>query len=113
MQRQMAHNQVSAVVRFIYPSIPGFQILRRQEHMAWFGRPSDEQQQTRSGVSPSETEALDAYSRSIIQVVGLVGPAVVQVGVQKAVNERTIYGVTPRLAEGAGSGVIFAPDGYI
>jgi S1-C subfamily serine protease len=64
-------------------------------------------------VSPSETEALDAYSRTIIQVVGLVGPAVVQVGVQKAVNERTIYGVTPRLAEGAGSGVIFAPDGYI
>jgi S1-C subfamily serine protease len=81
--------------------------------MAWFGRPNNDQQQTESGIDTSEAEAQDAYSRTIIQIVKLVGPAVVQVGVQKAVSDSAFYGVTPRLAEGAGSGVIFAPDGYI
>jgi S1-C subfamily serine protease len=81
--------------------------------MAWFGRPNNDQQQAGSGIDASEAEAQDAYSRTIIQIVKLVGPAVVQVGVQKAVSEGAFYGVTPRLAEGAGSGVIFAPDGYI
>ncbi len=81
--------------------------------MAWFGRPDNEQQQAGSDIDTSEAEAQDAYSRTIIQIVKRVGPAVVQVGVQKAVNEGVFYGATPRLAEGAGSGVIFAPDGYI
>lgn len=81
--------------------------------MAWFGRPNNEQQQVESGIDTSEAEAQDAYSRTIIQIVKRVGPAVVQVGVQKAVSDGAFYGVTPRVAEGAGSGVIFAPDGYI
>src|SRR5215472_13982389 len=82
--------------------------------MAWFGRPDNAQgQKPGSGIDQSELEAQDAYSRTIIQVVDKVGPAVVQVGVQKAVTEGAFYGVSPRLAEGAGSGVIFAPDGYI
>jgi S1-C subfamily serine protease len=81
--------------------------------MAWFGRPNNDQQQVESGIDTSEAEAQDAYSRTIIQIVKRVGPAVVQVGVQKAVSEGAFYGVMPRLAEGAGSGVIFAPDGYI
>src|SRR5690348_14788558 len=84
--------------------------------MAWFGKPRDEGQQpheTLSGVAVDEAEALDAYSRSIIQVVNHVGPAVVQIGVRKEVGERVYGGIIPRMAEGAGSGVIFAPDGYI
>lgn len=82
--------------------------------MAWFGHSEDERQaRTTSGATPTDTEALDAYSRAIINVVETIGPAVVQVGVQKAVMERTAMGVGRRLAEGAGSGVIFAPDGYI
>ena len=84
--------------------------------MAWFGKPREEGQQpheTLSGVAVDEAEALDAYSRSIIQVVNHVGPAVVQIGVRKEVGERVYGGIIPRVAEGAGSGVIFAPDGYI
>ena len=60
--------------------------------------------------SPGQTkdaELLDAYSRAVISVVGMVGPTVV-----------SIYaGNHQRNAEpdqaAAGSGVIFAPDGYI
>jgi S1-C subfamily serine protease len=58
---------------------------------------------------PTEQEALDAYSQTITGVVERIGPAVVQLVVAKAING-------PRggqLAQGAGSGVIFAPDGYI
>lgn len=82
--------------------------------MSWFGRPREEGQPTTpGGATPSEIEALDAYSQSIINVVNRVGPAVVQIGVTKAVMQRGGYGAMPRIAEGAGSGVIFAPDGYI
>lgn len=83
--------------------------------MSWFGRPREEGQPaaTPGGATPSEIEALDAYSKSIINVVNRVGPAVVQIGVSKAVMQRGDYGTMPRIAEGAGSGVIFAPDGYI
>lgn len=81
--------------------------------MAWFGRPDNQQQQSDKDIDTSEAEAQDSYSRTIIGIVNKVGPAVVQVGVQKVANQATFYGVAPRLAEGAGSGVIFAPDGYI
>ena len=52
--------------------------------------------------SPSEAEALDAYSRTVVRVVDDVGPAVV-----------SISRSGPRGPSGAGSGVVFAPDGYI
>jgi S1-C subfamily serine protease len=72
--------------------------------MAWFGNAkSDRSAQT----STDELAALDAYSRAVVGVVERVGPAVVQVGVAKSVP------TTMRVVEGAGSGVIFAPDGYI
>ena len=80
--------------------------------MSWFGK-SQQDKRASSGPTPADTAALDAYSRAVIAVVNRTGPAVVQIGVQKAVNARTLYGVMPRVAEGAGSGVIFAPDGYI
>jgi S1-C subfamily serine protease len=52
--------------------------------------------------SPSEAEALDAYSRTIVRVVDDVGPAVI-----------SISRSGPPGQSGAGSGVVFAPDGYI
>jgi len=82
--------------------------------MAWFGRSRDEQQaQGPGGVKPEDLAALDDYSRTVVGVVSKVGPAVVQVGVMKAVASRTSMGIMPRIAEGAGSGVVFAPDGYV
>ena len=50
----------------------------------------------------SDTEILDAYSRAVITVADIVGPAVVRVEVRK---EGTPGGV--------GSGVIIAPDGLV
>ena len=55
----------------------------------------------------SEVELLDAYSRAVITVVDTVGPAVVGIAVSKSVNAHT-----PE-QQGAGSGVIIAPDGYV
>jgi S1-C subfamily serine protease len=80
--------------------------------MSWFGK-SQQDKRAPSGPTPADTEALDAYSRAVIAVVNRTGPAVVQIGVQKAVVGQSMYGVMPRIAEGAGSGVIFTPDGYI
>jgi S1-C subfamily serine protease len=54
-----------------------------------------------------DAELLDAYSRSVINVVDLVGPAVVNI---------TTGNSSPRPGVeqlGAGSGVVIAPDGYI
>jgi len=55
----------------------------------------------------SEVELLDAYSRAVVTVVDTVGPAVVGITVKKSAN-----GQGPE-QQGAGSGVIIAPDGYI
>jgi S1-C subfamily serine protease len=55
----------------------------------------------------SEVELLDSYSRAVIRVVDTVGPTVVMIARKKSVN-----GNSPE-QEGAGSGVIITPDGYI
>jgi S1-C subfamily serine protease len=86
--------------------------------MSWFGRPRDDHRNATGAAAASpaatENEALDAYSRTIVSVVKRVGPAVVQIGVSKVVVGGSPYGgIMPHRAEGAGSGVIFAPDGYI
>jgi S1-C subfamily serine protease len=52
-----------------------------------------------------ETTLLDAYSEAVVSVVDSVGPTVVSV--------RTRRGGRGRRAEGSGSGVILASDGYI
>jgi S1-C subfamily serine protease len=52
-----------------------------------------------------EEELLDAYSRAVIHVVEKVGSAVVSIGVRN--GGRGVQG------EGAGSGLIIAPDGFI
>ncbi len=80
--------------------------------MSWFGNTQDEQRGR--GAPASEAEALDAYSKTIINVVGKVGQAVVQIGVVKVIGGQSPFGGGGRqIAQGAGSGVIFTPDGYI
>jgi S1-C subfamily serine protease len=61
---------------------------------------------TTAEVTDSDTELLDAYSQAVISVVENVGPAVVAVNVRKERSYR------PE-GEGAGSGLIFTPDGFI
>ncbi len=78
--------------------------------MTWFGNSKN----THSAqASAEELAALDAYSRTVVGVVDRVGQAVVQVGVAKSAPANSPLGLTSRVVEGAGSGVIFAPDGYI
>ena len=55
----------------------------------------------------SDEELLDAYSRAVIGVVERVGPAVVSIGVKKQAATAPFGG------EGAGSGLVFAPDGFV
>lgn len=55
----------------------------------------------------TDADVLDAYSRAVITVVDGVGPAVVSILVGKQATRRW-----PE-REGAGSGVVIAPDGYI
>jgi len=55
----------------------------------------------------TEVELLDSYSRAVITVVDTVGPAVLMVS-----RKRSGAGNSSE-HEGAGSGVIIAPDGYI
>jgi S1-C subfamily serine protease len=50
----------------------------------------------------TEGEALDAYSRAVVDVVERVGPAVVSIG-----------RMSKRGPAGSGSGVVFTPDGYV
>lgn len=54
-----------------------------------------------------DLELLDSYSRTVVSVADMVGPAVVSLVVGRSGSGRPI-GV-----QGAGSGVIIAPDGYV
>ena len=56
---------------------------------------------------PSDRELLDAYSRAVIAVVDAVGASVVSISVGREVERKS-----PEM-QGAGSGVVIAPDGYI
>lgn len=53
---------------------------------------------------------LDAYSRTIVEVVDRVGPAVGLVQIRKRVRDR--HG-REHEASGSGSGFVFTPDGYL
>ncbi len=63
-------------------------------------------------VTERDEELLDAYSRAVTSVVEKVGPAVVSVEVKKPGPTRR-FGGTPPAEEGAGSGLIVAPDGFV
>jgi S1-C subfamily serine protease len=56
----------------------------------------------------SEVELLDSYSRAVITVVDTVGPAVLMISRRKSGVGSNFTG-----QQGAGSGVIITPDGYI
>ncbi|MGE0268944.1 MAG: S1C family serine protease [Candidatus Omnitrophota bacterium] len=58
-------------------------------------------------IVPDDRNLLDAYSRAVIHVVDQIGPAVVSINVGWRIQERGMQ------HGGAGSGVLFAPDGYI
>lgn len=59
-----------------------------------------------------EQEALDAYSRAVVDAVERAGPAVVSVAVARPAPERfRRHGLDE--FRGAGSGVIITPDGYV
>ncbi len=59
-----------------------------------------------------DSEALDAYSRAVVEAAERIGPAVVSVGVSRAAPEGLRRRGVPEVG-GAGSGVIVAPDGYV
>jgi S1-C subfamily serine protease len=54
-----------------------------------------------------DLEVLDSYSRTVVSVVDTVGPAVVSLTVGRFGAGR------PAGVQGAGSGVVIAPDGYV
>jgi len=63
-------------------------------------------------ITQRDEELLDAYSRAVTSVVEKVGPAVVSVDVKWPGRARR-WGGAPQEAEGAGSGLIVAPDGFV
>jgi len=63
-----------------------------------------------SAPAQSDPQLLDAYSRTVVDVVDRVGPAVASVAVTRQGRDR--LGRARRL-EGAGSGFVFTPDGYL
>ena len=65
-----------------------------------------------NGPSESESEALDAYSRTVTRVAEHVGPSVVSLTIAVRAPERLQRRGLSEL-RGAGSGVIIAPDGYV
>ena len=79
-----------------------------QPFLGFTGSGDDVAGSTTSGVpqpTPSEQEALDAYSRAVMEAVRTVGPSVVKIEVMHA---------TPRGdREGHGSGFVFTDDGLI
>jgi S1-C subfamily serine protease len=60
--------------------------------------------------APADSQLLDSYSRTVVDVVDRVGPAVASVAVTRHGRDR--MGRARRL-DGAGSGFVFTPDGYL
>jgi S1-C subfamily serine protease len=58
--------------------------------------------------APDDAELLDAYSSAVVGVVERAGPAVVSLEVRGVLKAKT--GIGP---QGAGSGFVVAPDGYV
>ncbi|HEX9246012.1 MAG TPA: trypsin-like peptidase domain-containing protein [bacterium] len=72
----------------------------------------DKEQQAAPAASADETPLLDAYSKAVVGAVQRVGPAVVSLAVAMPAPERLQRRGLPEV-QGAGSGVIIAPDGYV
>ncbi len=61
----------------------------------------------KNSVLKDDINLLDAYSQAVVNVVDKIGPAVVSINIGWRIQE---YGMEQG---GAGSGVLFTPDGYI
>ncbi len=70
-------------------------------------RPEGNGQLPQACRADKDEDLLDAYSHAVVGVVEKVGPAVVSIGVKKRGR------VARSGEEGAGSGVIIAPDGFV
>jgi S1-C subfamily serine protease len=68
---------------------------------------------TLEGPGVDDGDALNAYSRSVIRAVEAVGPAVVKVDVARRTKPRPGGHARAEVAEGSGSGFVFANDGLI
>ena len=64
------------------------------------------------GGDQQELSALDSYSRALAEVVERVGPAVVSIHVRRQ-GPASRRGVRHFQPQGAGSGFVIAPDGYL
>jgi S1-C subfamily serine protease len=62
---------------------------------------------------PEDDEMLDAYSRAVVGAADKVGPAVVNIEVRQARGQQKRPSSAPGELRGAGSGFVFAPDGFI
>lgn len=98
---------------FVPVAGPAVSPLNNSEPAAVGGKASEH-----FGTPEEAADFLDAYSQAVVKVAETVSPAVVKVGVKKAMNamrgRRGNWGWNyPYEAEGAGSGFIIAPDGYI
>src|SRR5262245_32912208 len=80
------------------------------DNLRWLSADNPRADETASSLETPEAdeELLDAYSRAVVGVVDKVGPAVVSIRV-KTRRARS----APSAGEGAGSGVIVTPDGYV
>jgi S1-C subfamily serine protease len=90
----------------------------RLSYLAATGSPSENWGDVATPASAeTDEELLDAYSRAVVNVVDKVGPAVVSIHVRShgGANRRAAHGRGPRGegSQGAGSGVIIAPDGFV
>lgn len=66
--------------------------------------------------SPRTTdgELLDAYSRTVVDVVEKVSPSVVKIDIKRKMMVRqSLFNQVPQEVPGSGSGFIFTPDGFI
>ena len=79
--------------------------------LSWGRQPES----VKSGASSRDQALLDAYSRAVIDVVDRVGPAVVALSIRgnQGLSPFAMRGGNDEAMQGAGSGVVVAPDGLI
>ena len=68
---------------------------------------------TESDSADNTDQLLDAYSQTVVSMVEGVGPAVVSIHIRRQARGRARDQDWPSEITGAGSGLIFAPDGFV
>ncbi len=85
-------------------------MARREFEIAFPGASASPRESGSRPVSKSDGQILDAYSRTIVDVVKDAGPSVVHVHVRQ---DARVPRQSQQRAAASGSGVIIAPDGYV